>query len=170
MQVYNNRSDYRSIRVARCDAIDELQLGLPARCSPLRSDTIFAFVLWPLIHSLPLPKLFLHHPPLQSPHPAVCITRTNYFPFSKATLFARVFFWLDLWLVLSFRTLVDPELTQYLWPFQIHLGSSWEGPTCLYFCELMWSDIIRWSGFSITETSTLAVNFNVLLVCSRLHK
>lgn len=69
-----------------------------------------------------------------------------------------------------FELLLTPSWHNYLWPFQIHLGFSWESPTCLYCCELMWSDTIRWSGFAITETSALAVNFNVLSVCSRLHK
>lgn len=60
MQVYNNCCDYLAYGSPRAMLSMSYYLDSLALCSPPRSDTISAFVLWPLIHSLPLPKLFLH--------------------------------------------------------------------------------------------------------------
>lgn len=106
MQVYNNRSDYLAYGSPRA----MLSMSYYSDSSPPRSDTISAFCFMTAYTLAAIAQIVPPHPSLQSPHPEVCIIRTNYFPFSKAT-FARTLFWLKLWLVRSFRTFVDPGLT-----------------------------------------------------------
>lgn len=167
MQVYNNRSDYLAYGSPRAMLSMSYYSDRLALCSPPRSDTISAFVLWPLIHSLPLPKLFLHVL-LSSPLiPKFASSAQTTFHFRKPRSPGRSF---DLSYDLSnlFELLLTPG-----WQLMAVLDSPWPFLPLekgLLACIVMrvCGQILRLFSFAITLTSRLTVDFLPYLLLSNL--